>query len=113
MDIQTSDKTAKIRQLNDLLRSTFIGGLVVCTSSVAETDEDTRRCLMREVQNFNNFSEDNNPHGENDFGAIDLQGEKFFFKIDYYDKSMEMGSPDPADPSVTRRVITIMRADEY
>jgi uncharacterized protein DUF3768 len=36
-----------------------------------------------------------------------------FFKIDYYDKPLAGHSPDPADSSVTERVITIMLAEEY
>ena len=36
-----------------------------------------------------------------------------FRKIDYYDRATEAGSPDPADPAVTTRVLTLMRADEY
>ena len=44
---------------------------------------------------------------------MDEAGERYFFKIDYYDKNTEFGSPDPADPAVTTRVLTIMRADEY
>jgi hypothetical protein len=31
----------------------------------------------------------------------------------YYDRKTEFGSSDPADPAVTTRVLTIMRADEY
>jgi hypothetical protein len=65
------------------------------------------------VSCFDDFSEDNDPHKEHDFGAIDLQGEKLFWKIDTYDESMTMLSPDPASPKITRRVMTIMLASEY
>jgi hypothetical protein len=36
-----------------------------------------------------------------------------FGRIDCYDRATEMGSPDPADPAVTARVLTIVLADEY
>jgi hypothetical protein len=47
------------------------------------------------------------------FGAFEAEGRTVFFKIDYYDRTYSMLSPDPADPSVTHRVITIMLAEEY
>ena len=50
---------------------------------------------------------------EHDFGSFEAEGEKIFFKIDYYDRTLTHHSPDPADPTVTERVITIMLADEY
>ena len=44
---------------------------------------------------------------------IRLAGAVIFFKIDYFDKILTHHSPDPSDPSVTERVITIMLAEEY
>jgi hypothetical protein len=50
---------------------------------------------------------------EHDFGSLEIEGEVCFFKFDYYALAIDGGSEDPADPSVTTRVLTIMRADEY
>ena len=55
----------------------------------------------------------NDPYGAHEFGAVDVAGEKVFFKVDAYDANLEYGSPDPADPSVTTRVLTILLASEY
>ena len=66
------------------------------------------------VRNFTEFTEDNDPHGEHDFGAIDHPtAGKVFWKIDYYDPDMEAGSENPSDPEKTVRVLTIMLAQEY
>jgi len=51
--------------------------------------------------------------GEHDFGTIELEGERFFFKIDYYDRDVRMHSPDPANPDVTTRIMTVMLSSEY
>jgi hypothetical protein len=68
---------------------------------------------LQKIRSFNAFSEDNDPHAEHDFGAVDEAGVRCFFKIDYYDRQTEAGSPDPADTAVTTRVMTIMLASEY
>jgi hypothetical protein len=65
------------------------------------------------VVTFEAFTPGDDPHGEHDFGAIKHAGVRYFWKIDYYDLAKQFGSPDAADPTVTTRVLTIMRADEY
>jgi len=65
------------------------------------------------VQSFDDFTEANDPYDEHDFGAFTYKEQKIFWKIDCYDRNYEMGSEDPTDPSVTRRVLTIMLAEEY
>jgi hypothetical protein len=109
----TDSKTDRIRELNDAFRRTFVGGAVMITAGVEAMPLDQRRSLLQRIRSFSDFSEDNDPHNEHDFGAIDEAGVRFFFKIDYYDRKTEYGSPDPADPAVTMRVMTIMLASEY
>jgi len=62
---------------------------------------------VRGIRNYDDFCHANDPYEEHDFGSFEADGHKIFFKIDYYD------SPDPSDPAVTNRVITIMLAEEY
>ena len=69
--------------------------------------------LLDKVQKFNDFNEDNNPYGERDFSRIEHNGTNYFWKIDYYNETMDAGSDNPADENITIRVLTIMRADEY
>jgi Protein of unknown function (DUF3768) len=107
------DRSAEIRRLNDQLRTTFVGGAIVITAGVEALTPARRSALMSAVRSYNAFSSTNDPYDEHDFGAIELTGETFFFKIDYYDRTMEFASPDSADSRCTTRVMTIMRADEY
>ena len=68
---------------------------------------------IRNVVTFDEFTEDNDPYDEHDFGSFELCGRKFFWKIDYFDRAMEYGSEDPSDPKQTTRVMTVMLASEY
>ena len=65
------------------------------------------------VQNFNDFTEDNNVYGENDFGSFDYKGEKILWKIDYYDLNNKYHSEDPSNPYITNRILTIMTVYEF
>jgi hypothetical protein len=103
----------KIAFLNDGLRRTFARGRVVMTAGVAALPEDALTRVLERVRHFDEFTNENDPHGEHDFGSFDLTGVTYFFKVDYYSPDMEGGSEDPSDPSKTVRVLTIMRADEY
>jgi hypothetical protein len=103
----------RIRLLNDNFRSTYVGGHVVMTQGVNALPIDTKARVVLAVQSFNKFSQDNDPHHEHDFGSFEIEGDTYFFKIDYYALDMDGGSEDPADPEKTTRVLTIMRADEY
>ena len=109
----TESKADRIRQLNDAFRRTFVGGAVMITAGIEAMPLDQRRSILQKIRSFDAFSEDNDPHQEHDFGSIDEAGVRCFWKIDYYDRKAEFGSPDPADPAVTTRVMTIMLAEEY
>jgi len=117
-DKPASSRTIKkICALNDTLRrnlfSPNVPGEVILTAGVSALLDSDRFSLLDEVRCFEDFNEDNDPYGEHDFGRIDFKGERFFFKIDYYAPDMRHGSKTPAGPKRTRRVLTIMRADEY
>lgn len=110
---------AKIRALNDQLRQTFKGGKIAVTPGVlALGDLPT---ILQQLRDFSAFDQGNDPHQEHDFGAFNYKGRPhivgegplIFFKLDYYDKELMMGSPNPAIPEVTSRVLTIMLAEEY
>lgn len=112
--MQTRENDAKIiAALNDRFRQTFLGGKVMITSGVNELPDDTRAGLFAAVQSLDNFEPGNDPYGEHDFGKVVIGGQDFFWKIDYYDHTLNSGSQNPADPSITTRVLTIMLASEY
>jgi len=112
-DVAGLTPAARIRLLNDNFRTTFVGGQVVMTAGVAELPMDVKAQVLLNVQRFDTFNADNDPHHEHDFGSFEFGGVTYFFKIDYYSPDMDGGSEDPADPEKTTRVLTIMRADEY
>jgi hypothetical protein len=105
--------TGRIRALNDQLRQHLIGGIAVMTPGVAALGPEAVQRIFRTIAVFDDFCHANDPHQEHDFGGIDAERHRILFKIDYYDKTMTVHSPDPSDPTVTERVITIMLAEEY
>jgi hypothetical protein len=108
-----STDTDRIRLLNDELRKHLLGGGAVMTPGIAALGREAVQRLVQVIATFDDFCCANDPHGEHDFGAFEFDGTPVMFKIDYYDKDLIFQSPDPANPAVTERIITIMRADEY
>jgi Protein of unknown function (DUF3768) len=106
-------KTKAIRALNDELRQNFTTGTAVLTTGVAALGAEAVARIVKTIAVYDDFCRANDPYEEHDFGVFEIDGHKLFFKIDYYDKSRILHSPDPSDPSVTERVITIMLAEEY
>ena len=109
----TGKRIAKIRELNDRLRTTGVGGMIVVTDGIASLRPEIGRAVHKGVAAFTAFEEDNDPYKEHDFGSVEVGGNTVFWKIDYYDRLMTAGSSDPADPQITCRVMTIMLAEEY
>jgi hypothetical protein len=109
----SNPKADKIQALNDAFRTSFDGGTVVVTSGVAALGADLQSEILKLVQSYDAFDSDNDPYGEHDFGMVTVQGHEIMFKIDYYDHENEVHSPDASDPSVTKRVMTIMLSEDY
>ena len=106
-------RTEKIRELNDQLRTTFTGGQIVITAGIQSLDERLRAAIISAVVEFDNWTDDLDTYGEHDFVAVEVQGHKVFAKVDYYDADLRFMSPDPSDPAVTKRILTILLASEY
>ena len=106
--------TQRIAELNDLCRTAMgVAGRLFQTQGICALPQHVQSAIREKVEMFDSFTPDNDPHGEHDFGAFDHEGERIFWKIDYYAPDMEHGSENPADPKQTVRVLTIMLADEY
>lgn len=106
-------KVAKIRELNDRLRKYGRGGMWLATIGISSLPPDDMRSVYEAVLTFDGFNPDNDPHGEHDCAVQTVGDTKIIWKIDYYDCARQFHSPDPSDPKVTVRVLTVMLASEY
>jgi hypothetical protein len=111
--MDTNTRRERIRELNDNTRRFLTNGRVYFTRGIAELPTEDQAIILSRVCSFDDFTPENDPYGEHDFGAFDHNGISIFWKIDCYDVDDRYGSPDPADPRVTHRVLTILLADEY
>jgi len=112
------EATSRIRQLNDEFRSTLLDSKlgsqgVYFTAAIARLPLHEQSQIIRRVVEYDEFTAENDPHGEHDFGSFEFAGERILWKIDCYDLDLHYGSPDPSDPAVTKRILTIMFGDDY
>ena len=109
-----TDKYKIIAKLNDEFRQTLEvqKGKVFISHGISILPQHDQFEIITLVKTFNNFTVDNDPYGEHDFGAFDYNGEKIFWKFSYYDKEMQYGSEDPSNPKQTTRILNIMLANE-
>jgi hypothetical protein len=103
----------RIRALNDKLRTAGEGGEIIITRGVHALGPKIVVAVIAAVQSFNDFTVANDPHREHDFALLEVGDQRVMFKIDYYNLKLSGHSPDAGDPTATRRVLTIMLADEY
>ena len=108
-----ADHASKIRIVNDQFRRTGRGGRIMLTQGIQALGQKAVAEIIDKVRAFDQFNEGNDPYGEHDFGKIVHGHDTVFWKMSYYDRAMEFGSPDPADPAFTTRVMTVMLVEEY
>ncbi len=110
MDTETiQSESERIAELNDTFRQNPVGYMY--TMGVAALNQWLLCEIVTQIQEYSNFTKDNDPYGEHDFGSLKIQGHKIFWKIDYYDAQMKHGS-EPLDLDC-RRILTVMLAEEY
>lgn len=107
------NKTEMIRRLNDEARRSFKNVQVMLTLGIRMKSEKEVADILEHVRTFNNFNKNNDVYGEHDYLSFDYKGEKIIAKIDYYDQNYRYISKNPADPTMTNRVLTIMTGSEW
>ena len=102
-----------IAQLNDQLRKTGIGGMVVVTKAVTHLPGFDAAVLMAALARYDGFNANNDPHGERDSGSLRLFDSDLLFKINYDDLALKFGSDDPANAAATKRTLTVLTSADW
>ena len=101
----------QIRVTNDRLRKLLPAvehpHKVTLSEQVGRLEPEALARLMLLVRDFNDFHGDNDPHGEHDLGQVEMDGESYFWKYDYYDDDFEGHEEDG------NRVLILMETSEY
>lgn len=121
-----ANRPTRIAELNDQLRARFglraeetndlfsIPGHFVLTPGIAGLPAQDLRLLCEQICTFDDFTPGNDPYGEHDFGMLRFNGDKVYWKFDYFSGAdCNFGTEHPDDPKRSYRVMTVMLAEEY
>lgn len=109
-----TERRATIARLNDRLRQKGEDGWIFLTAGIADLPISTKDAIVHAVRLFDAFTRDNDPYGEHDCAILTVKGRRILWKIDYYRRDDDTNADcDPADAETTKRVLTIMLAEEY
>lgn len=111
--MSVNPQTARIRDLNDAFRTGLAEGKCAVSAGVAELGIPFATAAASAARAYQDFTPDNDPDGEHDFGAFRIEDQRLIWKIDYYDPTLRYGSRDPSNPEQTKRVLTVMLEEEY
>jgi len=90
-----------------------VPGRLVYTRSFGAREPAFIAAALKAIGEFENFQPDNDPERFHDFGAVEVDGEQVWFKIDFYDRSFTWGAEDPSDLTNARRVLTILFPSDW
>lgn len=105
---------SRIAELNDALRYSTCDHLI--TDGVRVKGQQFIEKALKALRDFNDFPPEPDPHNprnEHDFGAMEVDGVKLYWKIDYFNSTYDFASAGPPNPAITNRVLTVMLACEY
>ena len=107
-------RTTRIAARNDLARRGQVRCRILRTAGIHALPFGDQIAIVGKVRHHDTFTADNDKYHEHDFGSFDYDGQRIFWKIDYYAKGKDdEGSEFPEDPNRTDRVLTIMLGSEY
>jgi len=72
---------ADIKTLNDSFRRTFNGGKVTLSCGISAKSQSELAEILNQVRCFNDFTKENDPYNEHDFGSFNIKASKYIGKL--------------------------------
>lgn len=118
MDTATISRSEAIARLNDRCRLGFdrTAKIVITRTAMATIGGDAAASQImaqaRVMQQLRRHAFADGDKELRDRGSFEIECTEIYFMIDAYDLALEWGSENPADASVTRRVLTVMLRED-